>query len=111
MLRKPEIEKFKRAHSEEWARRLAVYDLAMEQWFAGRMSVPVPTRPSYPAHPPELVGLTCGAMNRRGAPCRSSQIFANGRCKFHGGLSTGPKSAAGKAAALANLSKRWPSVD
>jgi hypothetical protein len=45
----------------------------------------------------------CGAhCKSTGNPCRA-RALANGRCKYHGGLSTGPKSPEGKARALANL--------
>ena len=45
----------------------------------------------------------CGAFARStGKPCRIKAL-ANGRCKLHGGLSTGPKTTEGKAKALANL--------
>jgi hypothetical protein len=36
----------------------------------------------------------CGAKNRQGKPCRCPAM-PNGRCRLHGGLSTGPKSLAG----------------
>ena len=36
----------------------------------------------------------CGAKNRQGIPCRCPAM-ANGRCRLHGGLSTGPKTAEG----------------
>ena len=45
---------------------------------------------------------SCGARTRRGTPCRCAAL-PNGRCKYHGGLSTGPKTPEGKARALANL--------
>ena len=48
---------------------------------------------------------TCGAKTRRGTPCKRRDLYANGRCRMHGGLSTGPKSEAGKAAARENLKK------
>jgi hypothetical protein len=32
----------------------------------------------------------CGARNRRGTPCQCPAMW-NGRCRLHGGLSTGPK--------------------
>ena len=38
----------------------------------------------------------CGAINRAGLPCRMLAIYDNGRCKWHGGCSTGPKTDAGK---------------
>jgi hypothetical protein len=37
----------------------------------------------------------CGAKTRRGTPCQCPAM-RNGRCRLHGGLSTGPKTAAGK---------------
>jgi hypothetical protein len=36
----------------------------------------------------------CGARNRRGTACGSPAML-NGRCRLHGGLSTGPKTAEG----------------
>ncbi len=36
----------------------------------------------------------CGAKTRQGSPCRSPAM-KNHRCKMHGGLSTGPKTAEG----------------
>ena len=36
----------------------------------------------------------CGARTRRGTSCRCPAM-ANGRCRLHGGLSTGPKTAEG----------------
>src|SRR5215469_134764 len=36
----------------------------------------------------------CGASNRRGGPCECPAML-NGRCRFHGGLSTGPKTPEG----------------
>lgn len=55
-------------------------------------------------------GRTCGALNRRGLPCQCKLLYLkkNGkwRCKFHGGLSTGPKTEAGKIRAAEAL-RRW----
>jgi hypothetical protein len=36
----------------------------------------------------------CGAKTRRGTSCQCPAM-RNGRCRLHGGLSTGPKTAAG----------------
>lgn len=55
-----------------------------------------PTRHKLPSFPVELVGLTCGATTRAGSACKLNALYANGRCKLHGGLSTGPKSEAGR---------------
>ncbi|HVC62094.1 MAG TPA: HGGxSTG domain-containing protein [Acetobacteraceae bacterium] len=42
----------------------------------------------------------CGATTRAGCSCRSPAM-ANGRCRMHGGASTGPRTAAGLAKASA----------
>lgn len=49
--------------------------------------------------------LFCGASTRNGQPCKSRRLFCSGRCRNHGGLSTGPKTSEGKRVALANLEK------
>jgi hypothetical protein len=36
----------------------------------------------------------CGAKTRKGTPCRSAAM-RNGRCRMHGGASTGPRTAEG----------------
>jgi hypothetical protein len=60
--------------------------------------------PSLPVFPPECVGMICGGKGRRsGRPCQCKEIYPNGRCKWHGGASTGPKTAEGKALSQSNL--------
>jgi hypothetical protein len=52
----------------------------------------------------------CGARNRRGEPCQGKLLLKGGRCKFHGGMSTGPKTPEGKERSLRALregSKRY----
>ncbi len=44
----------------------------------------------------------CLAKTRKGSPCQCLAL-ANGRCRFHGGLSTGPKTREGRRRALMNL--------
>ncbi|QSA97733.1 HGGxSTG domain-containing protein [Methylococcus sp. EFPC2] len=58
--------------------------------------------PRYPPFPDELRGLACGAKTRAGTPCKLTSIYLNGRCKFHGGLSTGPRTVEGKAKSAQN---------
>ena len=47
--------------------------------------------------PPRRVTLLprCGAKTRTGTPCHRKSL-ANGRCRNHGGLSSGPKSTEGR---------------
>ncbi|MFJ8531686.1 HGGxSTG domain-containing protein [Bacillus sp. NPDC094106] len=42
----------------------------------------------------------CGAMTRKGTPCQKVGIGKNGRCRLHGGKSTGPKDKAKHSASL-----------
>lgn len=45
---------------------------------------------------PETTLPACGAKTRGGSPCRNLPM-RNGRCRMHGGASTGAKTAAGLA--------------
>lgn len=48
--------------------------------------------------------VVCGARRHRdGQPCQAKSEPGKRRCRFHGGRSTGPRTAEGKARALANL--------
>ena len=56
----------------------------------GNVSIGVKTRfgPNWP-------GIRCLAKTRRGTECQSAAYKQNGRCRLHGGLSTGAKTQEG----------------
>lgn len=74
-------------------------DAVMKAWEARGYSYPPP---SFPPMPSDLASMACEAKTKAGTPCKLKAIYANGRCKFHGGLSTGPKTEAGKEQARIN---------
>lgn len=47
-------------------------------------------------------GGICGAKTRAGTPCKQKALYHSGRCKLHGGLSTGPSTPEGKARSALN---------
>lgn len=51
-----------------------------------------------PERPADLIDLECSAKTRSGKPCKMKNLSLgwSGRCKFHGGDSTGPKTKKGK---------------
>ncbi len=54
-------------------------------------------------------GNTCGAYARStGKPCQARSL-ANGRCKNHGGMSTGPKTLKGRQAIAESTRQRMAS--
>ncbi|ENZ7197753.1 HGGxSTG domain-containing protein [Klebsiella variicola] len=55
-----------------------------------------PQRYEWPPYPEHLRCIPCGASTRTGTPCKITAIFRNGRCKLHGGKSTGAKTRAGR---------------
>lgn len=59
----------------------------------------------YPPFPDVLRGMICGAKTRGGRPCKQRVLYANGRCKFHGGASTGPVTLEGKKRSAENGKK------
>ena len=56
-----------------------------------------------PPLPESCRGLTCGAKRRDGKPCPSQDLYTNGRCRAHGGLSTGPRTLEGKRRSAMNV--------
>ena len=64
--------------------------------FCNAFNKAVENKAKYPPFPEECRGMTCGAKTRAGTPCKLTSIYENGRCKFHGGLSTGPTTQEGK---------------
>lgn len=77
-----------------WRAYLAECERISSEWAARGYRYPAPARPAFPE---ELRGLACGAKTRAGTPCKLTGIYGNGRCKLHGGLSTGPKTPEGRA--------------
>ena len=77
-------------------------------WRQGGCQGPAPKLPPIPEN---LRNLACGAKTRQGGTCKLTNIYTNGRCKFHGGLSTGPKTRTGRQKSNENLTKRWKPMD
>ncbi len=78
---------------QRWKAHWQEFDDLSAAWQERGYSGPAPT---YPELPDDLIGLTCGARTRAGTPCKQKAIYRNGRCKFHGGLATGPVTEVGK---------------
>ena len=82
----------------ELRKKLKNYYIASEQshnrWIESGYSHKERTLARYPE---ECRGMLCGAKTRSGKPCKNDgATYANGRCKFHGGMSTGPQTPKGK---------------
>ena len=70
-----------------------------------------------PPPPPKVIRRDrprCGARTRQGAPCQAPVVWdaalnrpRNGRCKLHGGLSTGARTAEGRARQDEARRRRW----
>ena len=50
-------------------------------------------------------GQRCLAKTRQGTPCQNPAVTGRNRCRMHGGKSTGPRTAAGKARVAAAHTK------
>jgi hypothetical protein len=49
----------------------------------------------------------CGAKTRKGRPCRAKPLPGKRRCKFHGGMSTGPRTPEGRERIAEAQRRRW----
>ncbi|WP_363168751.1 HGGxSTG domain-containing protein [uncultured Lamprocystis sp.] len=54
---------------------------------------------------------TCRAKTRRGTACKCKPVPGKRRCRFHGGLSTGPKTPEGRAQSAVNLRKALAAIN
>ncbi len=54
---------------------------------------------------------TCGAVRSSGKPCPAKPVPGKSRCKFHGGMSTGPKTEAGRKRLSEAMKARWQAGD
>ena len=54
---------------------------------------------------PEWAGKRCGAGTKAGTPCQRPAVKKTGRCTRHGGRSTGPRTAEGRARIAAAQTK------
>lgn len=103
----PALRKLWRSYHEECSRLSRAYSAAQQRYIKSSGMTERPRFSGYPSFPDELRGLACGAKSRKGQPCKRTDLMLNGRCKFHGGLSTGPKTMEGQHQARANLALRW----
>jgi len=76
-----------------WREYHALCDAIRRRWHERCYQQPLPRCPPYPA---DLIGLACGAKTRAGTPCKITTLYFGGRCKWHGGMSSGPKTEVGK---------------
>jgi len=51
--------------------------------------------------------VQCGAKTRKGRPCKLMSEAGRKRCKFHGGMSTGPKTVEGRKRIAEAQRMRW----
>ncbi|WP_155404629.1 HGGxSTG domain-containing protein [Enterobacter ludwigii] len=87
---------FQAWHEYEQRRREAGRAALFARLFSGqRASLTLPPEPEYEPYP-DISGFQCGATTRAGTPCKMTYIYRNGRCKLHGGKSTGAKTRAGR---------------
>lgn len=89
----------------EQRRRLRDYYAALHHWHDEWVAAGYPHASRFtspPQIPSDLAALQCGAKTRQGHPCKRTDIYLSGRCKFHGGLSTGPKTPEGRAQCALN---------
>jgi len=54
---------------------------------------------------PNWLGQRCLAKTRKGTPCQNPAVKDKNRCRMHGGKSTGPRTAEGKARVVAANTK------
>lgn len=77
-----------------------------------RLGLQVPERGAPPVSivDPKPRDIFCGARTRMGGKCQCKALPGRTRCKFHGGMSTGPKSAEGRQRIADAQRLRWARI-
>lgn len=88
-----------------WRKWCDESDRRHSSWRASGYAYPPPDAVPFPE---ECRDMECGARTRAGTPCKRRDLFKNGRFKFHGGMSTGPRTREGKKRSAINARKRTP---
>lgn len=93
-----------------WEHKPLVSGAAADRYFSAFEAVGI-TRESLLVVPDAAAGQKrCGATTRKGTRCMVRPIQGKCRCKFHGGLSTGPKSPEGRARIAEAQRLRWQNL-
>ena len=79
----------RKAFKKYWQKEERIW----REWEKRNFGDPIPEGNPFPD---EFRGMTCSAKTRAGTPCKRIDLEANGRCKLHGGISTGPRTTEGK---------------
>lgn len=74
----------------------------LKAYATGQPFPPEPQLEDSQEFPDEFRGMTCGARTRAGTACKRKDLYLSGRCKLHGGMSTGPRTKRGKRKASRN---------
>ena len=100
----PEIAAF--LHAER-ARVRTVIPVSVWQAMEDRAAARKAERVARDAAKPQRLRVPCGARTRNGAPCRCKSEPGKRRCRFHGGMSTGPRTAEGQERIAEAQRQRW----
>jgi hypothetical protein len=65
-----------------------------------RLELTMPNQPEW------IQNVRCGARTRKGTGCKAPAL-QNGKCRMHGGLSTGPITAEGRRRIAEAATRRW----
>jgi hypothetical protein len=68
--------------------------------------IPLPAPPRYRRNKPR-----CGALTRKGYRCQAQGLGKGGRCRNHGGMSTGPRTAEGRQRCREAAHRRWRTTE
>ncbi|MEM1372344.1 MAG: HGGxSTG domain-containing protein [Pseudomonadota bacterium] len=95
-----------RSESHQYA-RAGGWGLSLSAWESDRLQNELVRLAEQEAEQAKRRRIICGAKTRKGHPCRMKSEPGKRRCKFHGGLSTGPRTKEGKQRIAEAQRKRW----
>ena len=82
--------------TETWTQLARRYSGRRQRRMENRLAWAAAATPTKQPRTPKSQRPKCGATTRKGTPCKAPAVSGSNRCRLHGGLSTGPRTDAGR---------------
>ena len=82
--------------TETWTQLARRYSGQRQRRMENRLAWAAAATPTKQPTTPKSQRPKCGATTRKGTPCKAPAVSGSNRCRLHGGLSTGPRTDAGR---------------
>jgi len=84
--------------------------VSRQDWFEWILAKQLMQKDAQISQRDSVARIRCDAKTRKGTNCRNLSEAGRRRCKFHGGMSTGPRTVEGRQRIAVAQRKRWDAI-